>query len=300
MTDQFDRAPLACVACRRQKRKCDKMLPSCSLCNRMSRPCDYAEATPNPTSEDFASMRQKISDLEARLEGRRSDSWHGPIRSVSNSPGSRGKHSSTADRNGGNATFPAAFFLDAEVFADARITVPRLNVIVPAEVAATIGVSILDIQDTVDRYFANIHTWLPFISKKRMQLALCNPAIELSSDLALLLLSMKLIIQIPQGGPQSARSPLYSVTKSFFNMVESHGVVSLQVLQADILIAAYEIGHAIYPTAYLTTGHCARLGHILGLNDRQNAPQLLRRKPGAWAELEEMKRVWWAVMLLDR
>jgi hypothetical protein len=292
--EQGDRAPQACVSCRRQKRKCDKLLPSCSLCSRMSRPCDYSEAMPNPTSEDFASMRQKIADLEARLEGRRSEGWHRPMRSLSRSPGSSvGPHST-------DATFPAAFFLDGEVFKEAQMVVLKPNIPVPPEVAATVGVSILDIQDVADRYFANVHIWLPFVSKKRMQLALSNPGVELTLDLALLLLSMKLIVQVPQGGPHSARSPLYSLTKGYFNMVDSFGVVSLQVLQADLLIAAYEIGHGIYPAAYLTTGHCARLGHILGLNDRQNAPQLLRRKPGAWAELEEMKRVWWTVMLLDR
>ena len=290
------RAPQACISCRKQKRKCDKLLPGCSLCTRMSRSCDYSESIPTPTHEDFASMRQKIADLEARLEGRRSESWHGPMCSISRSP-SDGAEPRTAAN--GNGTFPAAFFLDAEVFKEAQMTVKKPKMAIPADVAATVGVSILDIQDVVERYFANIHTWLPFVSKKRMQLALSNPSVELTIDLALLLLAMKLIIQVPQG-PQSVRSPLYAMTKSYFNMVESAGLMSIQLLQADVLIAAYEIGHAIYPAAYLTTGHCARLGHAIGLNDRQNAPQLLRRKPGAWAEVEEMKRTWWAIMLLDR
>lgn len=292
--DQTDRAPQACVSCRRQKRKCDKILPSCSLCTRMSRACDYSEGNPNPTPEDFATMRQKIADLEARLEGRRSESWHGPMRSISRSP------TNSLLSCDGSTRFPTAFFLDFEVFNDAQMTIPKLSGMVPAEVASTVGVSILDIQDIVDRYFANIHVWLPFISKKRMQLALSNPTMELSLDLALLLLSMKLITQVPQGGPQSAQSPLYTLTKNYCRMVESYGPLSLPVLQANILIAAYEVGHAIYPAAYLSTGHCARMGHAMGLNDRHNAPQMFRRKPGAWAELEEMKRVWWAVMLLDR
>ena len=249
-------------------------------------------------------MRQKVADLEARLEGRRSESWHGPMKSsssVSRSPADvveSGTMGGSTERNHGSSF--AAFFLDAEVFQESNMRIPKLNIPVPAEVASTVGVSILDIQDVVDRYFANVHSWLPCVSKKRMQLALSNPSVELTLDLALLLLAMKLIIQIPRGGSESVRSPLYALAKSYFPMVESHGVLSLQVLQADLLIAAYEIGHGIYPAAYLTTGHCARLGHALGLNDRQNTPQLLKRKPGAWAELEEMKRAWWAVMLLDR
>jgi hypothetical protein len=298
MIDTSNRAPQACGSCRRQKRKCDKALPACSLCLRMSRSCDYLETTPNPTPEDFATMRQKIADLEERLQTRKPESWHGSLRSVSGSPNACNDPALTADGGGGG--FPAAFFLDAEVFQEAKMSVPKPVIPVPAEVAATVGVSILDIQDVVDRYFTNIHTWLPYISKKRMEITLCNPSMELNAELALVLLSMKLIAQFPQNGPQSVKSPLYHLTKGYCSMLESQGVVSLQLLQANILIAAYEIGHAIYPAAYLTTGHCARLGHMLGLNDRQHAPQILKRKPGAWAELEEMKRTWWAVMLLDR
>ncbi|MBE3046106.1 fungal specific transcription factor domain-containing protein, partial [Candidatus Bathyarchaeota archaeon] len=45
--------------------------------------------------------------------------------------------------------------------------------------------------------------------------------------------------------------------------------------------ALYEISNAIYPAAYLTVGHCARLGHVLGIHSN-TAPQKLvspRRSP---------------------
>lgn len=291
------KAPQACSACRKMKRKCSKDLPSCSLCSRMSRPCDYSETSHSPNADDFAVMRQKIADLEARLEGRRSDlGWHEPLRPVSRSPTSSIESGFTIDTA---ATFPTSFFLDAEVFRESRMTIAKPSLAVPPEVLATLGASILDIQDVVDRFFANIHTWLTFISKKRMELTLSNPAMELSFDLALLLLSMKLITQPPGKGPQAVRSPLYSLAKRICFIAESNALISLQTLQANVLVAAYEIGHAIYPAAYITTGHCARLGHALGINDRRHAPQMLK-KSSAWAEVEEQKRTWWAIMLLDR
>lgn len=72
-----------------------------------------------------------------------------------------------------------------------------------------------------------------------------------------------------------------------------------QLLQANVLVAAYEIGHAIYPGACLFVGRCAIIGKALGLDNRKNAPQMLRRY-GAWAELEELRRLWWAILLLDK
>ncbi|KAI1608415.1 hypothetical protein EDD36DRAFT_98280 [Exophiala viscosa] len=291
------KAPQACVACRKAKRKCSKDLPSCALCSRMSRACDYSETTQSPNADDFAVMRQKIADLEARLEGRRSDlGWHEPIKSISRSPSSSLESGFTNDTA---STFPTAFFLDAQLFTESRMTVVKPSLPVPPEVLATLGTSILDIQDVVDRFFANIHTWLPFISKKRMQLTLSNPAMELSFDFALLLLSMKLITQVPSKGLQCVRSPLYFLAKRMCFLAESNALMSLQTLQANVLVAAYEIGHAIYPAAYLSAGHCARFGHVLGINDRRHAPQVLKRV-GAWAEVEEQKRTWWAIMLLDR
>ncbi|UKZ53304.1 hypothetical protein TrVGV298_007096 [Trichoderma virens] len=73
--------------------------------------------------------------------------------------------------------------------------------------------------------------------------------------------------------------------------------MSLQVLQATIFVALYEIGHAIYPAAYLTVGACARYGIALGLD------QLMTNNSGfdrSWMEVEEKRRSWWAVLALDR
>jgi hypothetical protein len=57
------------MSCRKQKRKCNKGLPACLLCTRMGRTCDYSDASPLPTSEDFSALRQKLLELESRLNG---------------------------------------------------------------------------------------------------------------------------------------------------------------------------------------------------------------------------------------
>jgi len=66
---QVQKAPQACMTCRKQKRKCSKTLPACTLCERMNRHCDYSDSSPPPTSEDFNALRMKLMELESRLNG---------------------------------------------------------------------------------------------------------------------------------------------------------------------------------------------------------------------------------------
>lgn len=108
-------------------------------------------------------------------------------------------------------------------------------------------------------YFATIHTWLPMVSKKRIDVGL--PVQNAGPDLAMLFLGMKLVTahanDIAGGG-------LYSTAKDFITRLESNGAVSLLCLQAMVLVALYEYSHAIYPAAWMTIGSCARYAEILG------------------------------------
>jgi hypothetical protein len=74
-------------------------------------------------------------------------------------------------------------------------------------------------------------------------------------------------------------------------------MISIQVLQAGLLLSLYELGHAIYPSAYLPIGACTRYAYALGINKdaKTQAAKVL-----TLVELEENKRVWWAIIILDR
>jgi hypothetical protein len=196
------------------------------------------------------------------------------------------------------STFPTMFFLDSEAFNYARASIPKPMISVPGEVLSLLG-SAADIQDLCGNFFLTIHTWLPFVSKKRLYQNLTNPKAQPGADLALLFSCMKLVTQFPPNDDESVQSPFYWMVKQFYSMVESSGLFSIQLIQASVLISVYEIGHGIYPAAYLTTGHSARLGTAMGLHDRKHSPQMLRR-PGTWTEQEELRRVWWSILILDR
>lgn len=73
----------SCLACKKLKRKCDKVLPSCGLCSRTRRPCLYPEDAPPPpapdsmmsasdqeaapSAADFAALLDRLSYLESKL-----------------------------------------------------------------------------------------------------------------------------------------------------------------------------------------------------------------------------------------
>ena len=279
------RAHQACVSCRKQKRKCDKVLPACSLCTRLARRCDYRDAPSSASSGDFVELRQKVQELEARLESKQGGSGNGVV-----SPSHRSNQFAVN-------TFPAVFFLDSELYQESRLEIPRPNICMPDEVLALLRDG--DITGMVELYFSTIHKWLPVVSRKRLILTLESPTAEQGAELALLLLCMRLVTQIPPHDSRSAQNTLYLTAKAFFTVVESSASMTVQLIQSALLLGAYEVGHGIYPAAYLSAGHCARLIYALGLHNRKGAPQMIK-KPGSWAEQEEFRRVWWGTLLLDR
>ncbi|KAJ6142767.1 fungal specific transcription factor protein [Penicillium samsonianum] len=110
---------------------------------------------------------------------------------------------------------------------------------------------------------------------------------------------MKLITSRPEQGTSYQENPLYAVSKRFLAALESAGAVSLLYLQAMLLVAYYEYGHAIYPAAWMTIGACSRYSEILGLPSQTDLYNTLERST-TWTEAEERRRVWWGVFILDR
>lgn len=109
---------------------------------------------------------------------------------------------------------------------------------------------------------------------------------------------MKLVTQI-LSETEEPRTHLYWKCRQFYSQVEDAPLLSLGLLQAKLLIAMYEVGHGIYPAAFMSVGHAARLGHMIGLHDRKGASQLFRA-PSSWTLREEERRVWWEVVVMDR
>ncbi|KAJ5620585.1 hypothetical protein N7510_004569 [Penicillium lagena] len=146
----------------------------------------------------------------------------------------------------------------------------------------------------VETYLMKIHPWLPFLSKRKLLGQVLSPLGNQRPDHVLLLTAIKLVITAP--GDES-RSPAYYSIKSALLNAELKGILTFRILQALVLVAIYELGQAIYPSAYLTVGYCAKYGIALGINqtiDPNCGPR------SSLVDSEEERRTWWAIILLDR
>lgn len=275
-----------CNQCKRQKRRCDKALPRCSPCATRNHACTYLDVT-----DDAATLQSRIEVLEGRL---RNDST-----SEASSGGvilhSRTTPRSTASYPDGFVShFPPIYFLDAAAFHQTRTTVPNPLLSPPQELLSFLGTT-SDVQEVVDLFFKTMHVWFPIIWRRPFSSPLTSS--QFGADMVLLYACMKLINKAPVLGPPS-RSTLYALAKDFSSYAESSGLLSIRLLQAVILLAVYEIGHGIYPAAYMTVGRAARLGTIMGLHKK--GAQRIYDNSTSRGDNEEERRVWYSIIILDR
>ncbi|EHK39475.1 hypothetical protein TRIATDRAFT_323033 [Trichoderma atroviride IMI 206040] len=203
-----------------------------------------------------------------------------------------------------SSNLSALFFLDPPVFRNHNIDIPKAFARLPSSITGQLGNSQQQ-EEIGNRFFNTIHAWLPMVSRKRFyeDLRIHSENLSASADLAFLLLGMKLMTWQPLSEDdvspvkQTARTATYIETKRFGFELEASGMFSLRVLQGLLLVAFYEVGHAIYPAAFMSIAACVRYAHALGIH-----PGGLQRLklPLTWVEEEERKRVWWAAFLLDR
>ncbi|UKZ61635.1 uncharacterized protein TrAtP1_002893 [Trichoderma atroviride] len=186
--------------------------------------------------------------------------------------------------------FPSSFFIDPIMFESCGVQIPQGRIAIPNRIMEYLD-DITLFKSAVADYFKNVHHWIPVISRIRLHNLVSNrPLHQQDPDSILLLLSIKLILSIPN---QNKSPPeLYTNTKQFFFLVEAAGCFTLQMVQAGIMIALYELGHGIYPAAFSTISTCARYGTALGIDE-------LNRADLTSAGGEEKVRVWWGVLLID-
>lgn len=193
----------------------------------------------------------------------------------------------------GGLNLLAASFLDPDDFIRAQLETEKPNVVITKHAADLVG-SIGDIQNKARIFFESAHTWMPIISKVQFQRHLLQRLALQRVDLFLLVLAMNLLAS----RASVAKSMLYRTVKQLYFDVESAGRLSVQSLQAAVLIALYELGHGVYPAAIISVASCARHGTLLGVEKHLTNTGLLEGM--SWIDVEERRRLWWAIVILDR
>lgn len=156
--------------------------------------------------------------------------------------------------------FPPVFFLDSQVVQRNRVAIPKITMPLPPYVMDFTG----DPRLVGEKFFATIHKWMSFVSKKRFYENLLNPLTQPRADTTLLIFCMKLIMWQPsEQTNKNAKTSIYLFAKRSLLEAEVAGMLSIHILQAWILVTIYELGHAIFPSAYMSIATCARYGSLL-------------------------------------
>ena len=236
-----------------------------------------SSSTSSPTSALYPSPQSSVVEYKSKLPSSR-------LKQQDNA------HHQLSDL--GELELLTARFLEPDSFILAQLETAHVDAPISKTVASIVG-SVGDIHDAAEMYFDTVHDWMPIVSKKQFQDRLLEKLALHRAELFLLVLSMRLC----SSRTIVAKSMLYRTVKQFYFDVESAGRLSTQLLQAGILILIYELGHGIYPAAIMSVSSCARIGAVLEL-DRSLTT---REEPGvSWIDLEERRRVWWMVVILDR
>ena len=243
---------------------------------------------PSAVPEGYETLAQRLTNLENEMMQHRAVLSQVGLQSLFDTSGII-PPANTAESFASSSTFPAAFFLDVQAFQRHKMTAPIPQMAIPGHVQKAIGTA-FEIRAIVGAHFFSVFTWMAIVSKNKIYEEITVSPEALAPDVALLVLSMKLLNDMLSGGLQEPRSLLYLMAKEFFTSVESRGIGSIRLLQSGVLIALYEMGHAIYPEAYLAIGRVGRIGQAIGLQDTSGIPQLAL-EPEAWDEMEERRRV---------
>ncbi|MCJ1312282.1 hypothetical protein MMC25_005956 [Agyrium rufum] len=268
-----DGASKVCTSCKRRKRRCNKAIPACSSCSKRGLACKY------PTAE------QALNSSSASTPA--PDPLGYNFRSNTDVTGS-------FDSQG--LEYPDLLFMDPSLLLHGQIEFPLVTPPVPSHVLELLGDEV-DVRAMASKYFHQMNSWMPFISERRFYAFCLGQSCQSRPEVVLLLLCLKLITTLPPTSPRNPRTPLYKAVTHYFHELQGSGTLSMIVLQAGVLIALYEVGHAIYPAAYLSIGTCARYGQALDIGDSKT---IRARKVTTLVDLEERRRVWWAVIILDR
>jgi len=155
-------------------------------------------------------------------------------------------------------------------------------------------------------YFATVHRTVPMIHRPRYLMAMTNTSPKLRPPVALQYIIWAFAASVTEKYTSVARH-YYERARYYFERDEMRGqgeyIISVQHVQALVLIASFEFRSLMFPRAWQSTGKASRLALMLGLHRVEGVGMDVKQcllPPKDWIEREERRRAFWSCFTCDR
>jgi hypothetical protein len=275
-------ASQVCSTCRIRKKRCDKQLSGCGYCAKRRLACHYSIPL---------APRSSVNAVHG------SAAWRTRVlETVIDRAAASGINASEVALSPQRTSLYDFLCLGKEM---------ALSELLYNQVCCLIERTGLSLYEIRDRFFTGFHRWLPIISPQ----IFCPAINDIQApgprpDLSVLLLAICLVISHP---PSNSLQPsalclrtLYMTLRFAFAQAQAVICASTPLIQAGVLIAAFEYASQRPDMAFITIGACARMSEITDI-DRDKVPRNSGREDAdSTPRILEDRNVWWGVIIMER
>ncbi|KAI1612322.1 fungal-specific transcription factor domain-containing protein [Exophiala viscosa] len=323
----------SCNDCRKRKLRCSGTRPLCKTCEEAGRDCEWEDTVrkTGPRRGYVRSLEARLAEVESLLSGKEGS------RSATHSlpPEEEAGLGVSNDVLLAEEEWPANTTFDIEgstqlaqdnivahqgpglsasrsdqSFQSAFASLPNSN---PSWELDALGLqeplpSQQAIDELHDIFFAKIYPRTPFIHKGRYLAAMSLPPTSRLRPPVCLSYSLWTLAASVSENYSAVTEQFYLRARKYMDADEiegrGQGVVTLAHAQATAYLATYEMNKLYFPRAWLNVGRAVRLCHMMNLHRLDDRSELDVKEtlssPMNWLELEERRRVFWAVFVQDR
>ena len=177
----------------------------------------------------------------------------------------------------------------------------NLDTILNLQVTWTLETTRVSFHETSERYFHDFQVWLPIICPTLFRNTLSHCIIP-PADFSVLKLAMHLTTTAPPSVTfnRSVSDPLYVFVKMLLSQVQAEICVSIRLVQASLLLSAYEYACGWPKAAYSSLGMCLGLAYTLRINDYKDLEATSMHEAAATLRAREAWNIWWGIVIIQR
>ncbi|KAL4985001.1 hypothetical protein BDW68DRAFT_180123 [Aspergillus falconensis] len=178
-----------------------------------------------------------------------------------------------------------------------QLTVTTLSHTVQSQVSAIIGdAEAIALSSTA--FFSTIHPWFPIVNRDAYYRGLARFRSDASPEFSFLTLCLYLLGMRPTDGAMSGQMHgLYILATGLAASLAASGAGSVEFMCARLLLSIFEVGHGMYPAAYISMGANMRVAAAMGAS--LPSGKLLDRL-GSCDAVSDARRVWQGLVILER